>query len=92
MFARLPSILLLTPFVLVFLYAAWHEYNRFKRDGASSYGLNYDPETNSTYVTALADDEDHFNLEEFSPEDTPAPDQITSASPASDLKEQDITS
>ena len=84
--ARLPSFLLLTPFVLVFLYAAWHEYSRFKRHGTSSYGLNYDPATNSTYVTALADDADHLTSERL------IPIEIAAASPASDLKEQDITS
>ena len=58
MLARLPSFFLLTPFIAVFLYAAWHEYSRFKRHGASSYGLHHDPTTNSTYVGALkkADD------------------------------------
>ncbi|MDV4145615.1 MULTISPECIES: hypothetical protein [Shimia] len=92
LFARLPSLLLLTPFVLVFLYAAWHEYNRFKRDGASSYGLSYDPETNSTYVTALADEEDHFDLEDFNPDDTQDPVQTASAPAEADPKEQDKTS
>ncbi len=90
--ARLPSLLLLLPFALVFVYAAWHEYSRYKRDGASSYGLNYDPETNSTYVTALSEDEEHFDVEDFNPDDTPDPDQTASTDTEADPKEQDKTS
>ncbi len=85
-------LLILTPFVLVFIYAAWHEYSRFKREGASSYGLTYDPETNTTSVGTLPDPDEGFDPEEFNPEDTPAPDEIASASPASDHKEQDTKS
>ncbi|MCW8842561.1 MAG: hypothetical protein OQK00_04000 [Rhodobacteraceae bacterium] len=70
MFARLPIFLLLSPFALVFLYAAWHEIGRFKREGMSSYGLSYDPETDSTYITAQAPDDTPDTTQ-----DKPAPPQ-----------------
>ena len=53
--SRLIILGLLAPFALFFLYAAWHEYRRFNREGGSSYGLHYDEETNTTHVGALPD-------------------------------------
>ncbi|WP_196780456.1 hypothetical protein [Roseovarius gahaiensis] len=83
---------LLTPFVLVFIYAAWHEYGRFKREGPSSYGLTYDPETNTTHVGALPDDDDGFDPEDFDPEDTPDAEQTASDASDQDTNAQDIKS
>ena len=89
---RLIVFFILTPFVLIFLYASWHEYQRYKYKGASSYGLTYDPESNTTSVGPLPEDEDGFDLEDFNPEDTPAPDETAAASLDTDPKEQDKTS
>lgn len=83
---------LLAPFVLVFIYAAWHEYGRYKREGPSSYGLTYDPETNSTHVGPLPDDDDGFNPEEFDPENTPTTEQTASDGSHQDTNAQDIKS
>ena len=65
------AFLLLAPFVGVFGYAAWHEISRYRSEGRSSYGLSYDPETNTTYVSTLAEDEDGFDPEDFDPEAAP---------------------
>ena len=62
-------LLMIAPFALIFIYAIWHEYVRFKRDGASSYGLTYDATTNTTHVGALPEDDDGYDPEEFDPED-----------------------
>jgi len=82
--ARSLVALLLLPFVGVFIYATWSEYKRFKREGRSEYGLTYDPETNTTHVGTIAEDEESFDPEDYVPEhsdtDTPA---------ETDLKEQD---
>jgi hypothetical protein len=90
--ARLAVFLLLTPFVLVFIYAAWHEYSRYKREGPSSYGLTYDPETNSTHVGPLTDENDGFDPEEFDPENTPTAEQTDSDASDQDTNAQDIKS
>jgi len=66
------AFLLLVPFVGIFAYAGWHEYRRYKADGKNSYGLTYDPETNTTHVGAIAEDAESFDPEEFDPELTDA--------------------
>jgi hypothetical protein len=63
------ALLILVPFVAVFAYATWHEYRRFKHEGRNTYGLTYDPETNTTHVDALPEDDDGFDPEDFNPED-----------------------
>jgi len=90
--ARTIVFFLLAPFVLVFVYAAWHEYSRYKREGPSSYGLTYDPDTNSTHVGALPEDDDGFDPEHFDPEDTPTAEQTDSDAPDHDTNAQDIKS
>ena len=62
------AFLILTPFVGVFIYATWHEYRRYKAEGSNSYGLSYDPETNTTHVGAIAEDEDSYDPEAFEPD------------------------
>ncbi len=64
---RLIAALILSPFVVVFLYAGIHEYRRYKSEGRAQYGLQYDEETGTTHVTALADDEDGYDHEGFDP-------------------------
>ncbi|GGH25686.1 hypothetical protein SAMN05444007_103197 [Cribrihabitans marinus] len=61
------AVLILLPAVGVFAYAGWFEYRRWKQEGPKSYGLTYDPETNTTHVGALAEGEDGFDPEEFEP-------------------------
>lgn len=90
--ARLIVFVLLTPFVLVFIYAAWHEYSRYKRDGPSSYGLTYDPDTNSTHVGALPDDEEGFDPDDFDPEDLQDLEETHAEASDKDTKAQDTKS
>ena len=67
--ARLIVAFLLLPFVGVFTYATWSEYRRFKREGRSEYGLTYDPETNTTHVGAIAEDDQGYDPEDYTPGD-----------------------
>jgi hypothetical protein len=61
------ALVLLVPAAAVFIYAGWSEYRRYRAEGPSSYGLTYDPETNTTHVGPLADGESGFDPEEFEP-------------------------
>lgn len=65
--ARLIAALVLSPFVVAFLYAAIHEYLRYKAEGRADYGLAYDEETGTTHVTAISEEEDAFDPEDFDP-------------------------
>lgn len=67
MTAQILALLLLVPVTLVFLYAAIHEYRRYKSDGKASYGLVYDEETGMTHVTGIPEDEDSYDLSDFDP-------------------------
>ena len=67
---------LLTPFILVFGYAIWHEYRRFNKEGRSTYGLSYDPETDSTHVTSLGENEESY-VPDSDTETTPPSDTIS---------------
>jgi len=55
------AFIILTPFVGVFAYAAWHEWHRAREEGPGSYGLAYDPETDSTHVTLLEEGETGYD-------------------------------
>jgi len=55
------ALLLLSPFAALFAYAGWHEYARIRREGRGTYGLAYDPETDSTHVTLLGEDETGYD-------------------------------
>lgn len=72
--------LLMLPFLGIVVYASWHEYDRFKRDGKANYGLTYDPETNTTFVAAIPEGEDSYDLDEFDP---------TESETAQDVAEED---
>ena len=61
------AFVILTPFAGIFAYATWHEYRRYKDEGSSSYGLTYDPETNTTHVGAMAEDEESYDPARSSP-------------------------
>lgn len=70
--AQIVAFLIIIPFVGVFIYAGWHEYRRYKAKGASSYGLTYDPDTNTTHVGTIEDDADSYDPDDFDPELTDA--------------------
>ena len=80
------AFLFLLPFLGVFVYAAWHEYSRFRTEGKSTYGLTYDPETNTTFVGAIPEREDSYDPEEFDPVVT---DQLDEAAAADDGPEDE---
>jgi hypothetical protein len=61
------ALLILLPAALVFVYAGWHEYRRYKAEGPSNYGLTYDPETNTTHVGPLSEGEDSYDPDDFEP-------------------------
>jgi hypothetical protein len=66
---------LVLPFAGVFAYAAWHEWRRRRSDGPGTYGLAYDPETDTTHVTLLDEGETGFDPEaERMAENEDAPD------------------
>jgi hypothetical protein len=65
--ARLIAALVLSPFVVAFLYAGIHEYLRYKAEGSADYGLVYDEETGTTHVTAIPEDEESYDPEDFDP-------------------------
>tara|TARA_R110002020_G_scaffold427954_1_gene637357 strand:+ start:67 stop:363 length:297 start_codon:yes stop_codon:yes gene_type:complete len=67
--ARSIAAIILSPFVVAFIYAGIHEYLRFKSEGKASYGLVYDEETGTTHVTGIAEDDDGFDPEDFDPND-----------------------
>lgn len=66
--ARYVALLILVPFAVVFAYCTWHEYRRFKTEGRSIYGLSYDPETNTTHVGPIPEDEESFDPDDFDPD------------------------
>ena len=59
--------LILLPFAVAFIYAAIHEYRRFKSEGRTNYGLVYDEETGTTHVTGIADHEESYDPDDFDP-------------------------
>jgi hypothetical protein len=88
------ALLLLVPATAVFAYAGWKEYRRYRAEGPSSYGLTYDPETNTTHVGPLPEGEESFDPEEFEPaaetgetdeaEEKPLPDDRDDPQPEDD--------
>ncbi len=64
---QLIAILLVVPFLLIFIYAGIHEYRRYKSKGSAKYGLSYDEETGTTHVTGIAEDEEGYDPEDFDP-------------------------
>lgn len=70
--AKLIALLILLPFALVFIYAGFHEYRRYKSEGRASYGLIYDEETGTTHVGGIGEDEEGYDPEEFDPSDRKA--------------------
>jgi hypothetical protein len=89
--AQYIAFIILVPFVAVFIYATWQEYKRYKAEGSSSYGLTYNPETNTTHVGALPEDEESFDPEEYEPELTDSADTTDDTEQEdTDNKKQDI--
>lgn len=85
-------LLIIAPFALTFFYAIWHEYRRYKREGASSYGLTYDATTNTTHVGALPEDNEGYDPEGFNPDDTPDAEQSDTDGTDTNQTEQDTKS
>ena len=77
MSAQLITFLILVPFALAFIYAAYHEYRRYKTEGRASYGLVYNEETGTTHVTGIADEEEAYDPEDYDPNDYNDPDIAT---------------
>ncbi|RFP88059.1 hypothetical protein DZK27_10105 [Rhodobacteraceae bacterium 63075] len=73
---RLIAAIIIFPFAVAFIYAAIHEYMRFKSEGKATYGLYYDEETGTTHVTGIAEDEEAFDPEGFDPGNYNDPDII----------------
>ncbi|GAA5069405.1 hypothetical protein GCM10023209_11120 [Roseibacterium beibuensis] len=89
--ARLLAAIILSPFIIVFFYAVFHELRRYKSEGRSQYGLTFNEETGTSHVGALAEDESGFDPETFDPSDYNDPDIASSdPNPATDA-EQDPT-
>lgn len=75
--AQLIAVLVLTPFALAFLYAAFHEFRRYKSEGRANYGLVYDEETGTTHVTGIGEEDDTFDPDAYDPSDYNDPDAGT---------------
>lgn len=61
------ALLILLPVTLVFVYAGIHEYRRYKSEGRATYGLVYDEETGTTFVTGIAEEEESYDPDDFDP-------------------------
>ncbi|MEQ9257477.1 MAG: hypothetical protein RIG84_00110 [Roseovarius sp.] len=72
--AQTVTLLILSPFILAFVYAGIHEYRRYKSEGRATYGLVYDEETGTTRVTGIAEGEEAYDPEEFDPTQYKDPD------------------
>ena len=59
----------MVPFLVAFVYAGIHEYLRFRSEGRANYGLFFDEETGTSYVTGIAEHEEAYDPEEFNPDD-----------------------
>lgn len=69
MTVKLIALLIMLPFTLVFIYAAIHEYRRYKSKGRATYGLIHDEETGTTHVGGIAEHEESYDPTEFDPSD-----------------------
>jgi hypothetical protein len=67
--AHVIGLLILAPFVMVFAYAGVHEYRRYKSEGSATYGLVYDEETGTSYVTGISEEEEAYDPDSFDPSD-----------------------
>ena len=65
--SQLIALLILLPFTAVFIGAGIHEYRRYKSEGRASYGLVYDEETGTTFLSSIKDGEDPYDPEDYDP-------------------------
>jgi len=65
--ARLIAAIILSPFLVAFVYAGVHEYLRYRSEGRADYGLQFDEETGTTHVTSISEDEDCYDPDDFDP-------------------------
>ncbi|WP_235924083.1 hypothetical protein [Pseudoroseicyclus tamaricis] len=84
MTAQLIAWALITPFTLAFIYAGIHEYRRYKSGGKANYGLTYDEETGTTYITGIGDEEG-YQIDDYDPSTYRDPDvAVAQEEPATD--------
>ena len=62
------AILILLPFAAVFIYAAIHEFRRYRSKGKANYGLVYDEETGTTHLAGIDNENEAYDPEEFDPD------------------------
>ncbi len=67
MTGQIIAMILLTPFALAFIYAGIHEYLRHRSGDGASYGLVYDEDTGTTYISGIAEDEEAYDPDGFDP-------------------------
>ena len=67
--AQTLAFLILLPFALAFIYAAFHEYRRYKSEGKANYGLVYDEDTGTTHITGIGEGDEGFDPEDFDPDE-----------------------
>ncbi|MWD30111.1 hypothetical protein E0K89_021795 [Aquicoccus sp. SCR17] len=68
-------LLILSPFVVTFAYAGIHELLRLRSEGRTTYGLVFDEETGTSYVTGISEGDEPFDPEDFDPSDYNDPDR-----------------
>ena len=78
---RTIALALVVPAAAVFVWAGWREFRRFRAEGPSSYGLTYDPDTNTTHVGPLPEGESGYDPEEFEPANDTGPDAADGSQP-----------
>jgi hypothetical protein len=65
--AQIIALIIIVPFILVFLYAGFHEYRRYTAQGRATYGLVYNEETGTTHVGGISEDEESYDPESYDP-------------------------
>ena len=65
--ARLIAAIVISPFVIAFLYAGLHEILRYRSEGKVTYGLKYDEDTGTSYVSDIVEGADSYDPEDFDP-------------------------
>ena len=89
--ARLLAAIILSPFIIVFFYAVFHELRRYKSEGRSQYGLTFNEETGTSHVGALAEDQSAFDPDTYDPSEYNDPDLADSEQGVEEPTEDDDT-
>lgn len=72
--ARLIAAIVISPFVVAFLYAGIHELLRYRSEGKATYGLMYDEDTGTSYVSGIEEGRESYDPEDFDPASYSDPD------------------